>query len=50
MIPTTEDRSVVVLTLSNSINKNRFQDGFEEVYQQCVKYSNAFLDAVAEKE
>lgn len=26
------------------------QDGFEEVYQQCVKYSNAFLDAVTEKE
>ncbi|PAV21940.1 phosphotyrosine phosphatase [Pyrrhoderma noxium] len=22
------------------------QDGFEEVYEQCVRYSNAFLDAV----
>jgi hypothetical protein len=22
-------------------------DGFEEVYAQCVRYSNAFLDEVA---
>jgi hypothetical protein len=26
------------------------QDGFTEVYDQCVKLSNAFLDEVAGKE
>jgi hypothetical protein len=27
----------------------RAQDGFKDVYEQCVKLSNAFLDEVAGK-